>query len=143
MLLKCDKCRQNKAIDDLDKDVDELNSRVKGANRRARQIVGKWKKRTLVFSYVALTFPKLLIYSCQILRNTLLLIRDIFEESEHHNLLQHQIYWVFWHFGFKVYWKFWLLLFNFFSFNFIFLLLRLPFLIFKFYWIISLFIVHL
>ncbi|KAM3304338.1 putative SNAP25 protein SNAP30 [Capsicum chacoense] len=33
--------KQNTAIDDLDKDVEELNSRVKGANRRARKIVGK------------------------------------------------------------------------------------------------------
>ncbi|CAA0828739.1 Putative SNAP25 homologous protein SNAP30 [Striga hermonthica] len=33
--------RQNKALDDLEVDVDELNSRVKGANQRARRLVGK------------------------------------------------------------------------------------------------------
>uniref|UniRef100_A0A0D9VGL4 t-SNARE coiled-coil homology domain-containing protein n=1 Tax=Leersia perrieri TaxID=77586 RepID=A0A0D9VGL4_9ORYZ len=33
--------RQNKALDDLQDDVDELNSRVKGANQRARKLVGK------------------------------------------------------------------------------------------------------
>lgn len=33
--------RQNKALDHLEDDVDELNSRVKGANRRARHLVGK------------------------------------------------------------------------------------------------------
>ncbi|VFQ71022.1 unnamed protein product [Cuscuta campestris] len=33
--------RQNKALDHLDVDVDELNSRVKGANQRARHLLGK------------------------------------------------------------------------------------------------------
>ncbi|XP_027362778.1 putative SNAP25 homologous protein SNAP30 [Abrus precatorius] len=33
--------RQNKALDNLSDDVDELNSRVKGANQRARKLVGK------------------------------------------------------------------------------------------------------
>ncbi|XP_042451755.1 putative SNAP25 homologous protein SNAP30 [Zingiber officinale] len=33
--------RQNKALDGLQDDVDELNSRVKGANQRARKILGK------------------------------------------------------------------------------------------------------
>ncbi|KAE9605562.1 hypothetical protein Lal_00024540 [Lupinus albus] len=33
--------RQNKALDHLDADVDEMNSRVKGANQRARKLVGK------------------------------------------------------------------------------------------------------
>ncbi|XP_015689080.1 SNAP25 homologous protein SNAP33-like [Oryza brachyantha] len=33
--------RQNKALDDLQDDVDELNSRVKGANQRARKLVSK------------------------------------------------------------------------------------------------------
>ncbi|KAL6983385.1 putative SNAP25 synaptosomal-associated protein snap30 [Sarracenia purpurea var. burkii] len=33
--------KQNKALDHLDKDVEELNSRVKGANQRARRLVGK------------------------------------------------------------------------------------------------------
>ncbi|XP_073130745.1 putative SNAP25 homologous protein SNAP30 [Henckelia pumila] len=33
--------RQNKALDHLDKDVDELNSRVKGANQRTRRLIGK------------------------------------------------------------------------------------------------------
>ncbi|KAK6133880.1 hypothetical protein DH2020_032370 [Rehmannia glutinosa] len=33
--------RQNKALDHLQDDVDELNSRVKGANQRARRLVGK------------------------------------------------------------------------------------------------------
>ncbi|XP_022878706.1 putative SNAP25 homologous protein SNAP30 [Olea europaea var. sylvestris] len=33
--------RQNKALDHLSDDVDELNSRVKGANQRARRMVGK------------------------------------------------------------------------------------------------------
>ncbi|CAK8536613.1 unnamed protein product [Lathyrus sativus] len=32
---------QNKALDHLSDDVDELNSRVKGANQRARKLVGK------------------------------------------------------------------------------------------------------
>ncbi|RWW34279.1 hypothetical protein GW17_00000960 [Ensete ventricosum] len=34
-------CRQNKALDALHDDVDELNSRVKGANQRARHLLGK------------------------------------------------------------------------------------------------------
>ncbi|CAL9121686.1 unnamed protein product [Musa textilis] len=33
--------RQNKALDALHDDVDELNSRVKGANQRARRLLGK------------------------------------------------------------------------------------------------------
>uniref|UniRef100_A0A0E0K0K9 t-SNARE coiled-coil homology domain-containing protein n=1 Tax=Oryza punctata TaxID=4537 RepID=A0A0E0K0K9_ORYPU len=33
--------RQNKALDDLQDDVDELNSRVKGANQRARKLIEK------------------------------------------------------------------------------------------------------
>ncbi|XP_015583903.2 putative SNAP25 homologous protein SNAP30 [Ricinus communis] len=33
--------RQNKALDHLSDDVDELNSRVKGANQRARHLLGK------------------------------------------------------------------------------------------------------
>ncbi|KAL3812277.1 hypothetical protein ACJIZ3_013545 [Penstemon smallii] len=33
--------RQNQALDHLQDDVDELNSRVKGANQRARHLVGK------------------------------------------------------------------------------------------------------
>ncbi|KAK4430062.1 putative SNAP25 homologous protein SNAP30 [Sesamum alatum] len=33
--------RQNKALDDLQEDVDELNSRVKGANRRAQKLIDK------------------------------------------------------------------------------------------------------
>uniref|UniRef100_A0A5B6YIG8 t-SNARE coiled-coil homology domain-containing protein n=1 Tax=Davidia involucrata TaxID=16924 RepID=A0A5B6YIG8_DAVIN len=33
--------RQNKALDHLHDDVEELNSRVKGANQRARRLVGK------------------------------------------------------------------------------------------------------
>jgi len=33
--------RQNKALDDFSEDVDELNNRVKGANRRARKLVEK------------------------------------------------------------------------------------------------------
>ncbi|KAL3654289.1 putative SNAP25 protein snap30 [Castilleja foliolosa] len=33
--------KQNKALDHLQDDVDELNSRVKGANQRARKLVGK------------------------------------------------------------------------------------------------------
>ncbi|GFP88729.1 putative snap25 homologous protein snap30 [Phtheirospermum japonicum] len=33
--------KQNKALDHLQDDVDELNSRVKGANQRARRLVGK------------------------------------------------------------------------------------------------------
>ncbi|XP_073020418.1 putative SNAP25 homologous protein SNAP30 [Primulina eburnea] len=33
--------RQNKALDHLGQDVDELNSRVKGANQRARRLIGK------------------------------------------------------------------------------------------------------
>lgn len=33
--------RQNKALDHLSDNVDELNSRVKGANQRARKLVGK------------------------------------------------------------------------------------------------------
>jgi synaptosomal-associated protein 25 len=33
--------RQNKALDDLQGDVDELNSRVKGANQRARKLIEK------------------------------------------------------------------------------------------------------
>jgi len=33
--------RQNKALDHLGDDVDELNSRVKGANQRARRLLGK------------------------------------------------------------------------------------------------------
>ncbi|KAI3733750.1 hypothetical protein L6452_13205 [Arctium lappa] len=33
--------RQNKALDDLSEDVDELNSRVKGANTRARKLLDK------------------------------------------------------------------------------------------------------
>ncbi|KAH7570011.1 hypothetical protein ACOSP7_017923 [Xanthoceras sorbifolium] len=33
--------RQNKALDHLGDDVDELNSRVKGANQRARHLLGK------------------------------------------------------------------------------------------------------
>jgi len=36
---KC--CRHNKALSHLDDDVDELNFRVKGANQRARRLVGK------------------------------------------------------------------------------------------------------
>ncbi|KAL8518556.1 hypothetical protein ACS0TY_009787 [Phlomoides rotata] len=32
--------RQNTALDDLSEDVDELNSRVKGANQRARKLIG-------------------------------------------------------------------------------------------------------
>ncbi|PWA81975.1 target SNARE coiled-coil-like domain-containing protein [Artemisia annua] len=31
--------RQNKALDDFSEDVDELNNRVKGANRRARKLI--------------------------------------------------------------------------------------------------------
>jgi hypothetical protein len=34
-------CRQNKAMDGLKDDVEELNSRVKGANQRARRLLGK------------------------------------------------------------------------------------------------------
>jgi len=37
----CDNCRQNKALDHLGDDVDEMNSRVKGANQRARKLVDK------------------------------------------------------------------------------------------------------
>lgn len=33
--------RQNKALDHLDTDVEELNSRVKGANQRTRRLLGK------------------------------------------------------------------------------------------------------
>ncbi|KAK9276873.1 hypothetical protein L1049_006410 [Liquidambar formosana] len=33
--------RQNKALDHLYDDMDELNSRVKGANQRARRLIGK------------------------------------------------------------------------------------------------------
>ncbi|KAK6931318.1 hypothetical protein RJ641_003111 [Dillenia turbinata] len=33
--------RQNKALDHLSDDIDELNSRMKGANQRARRLVGK------------------------------------------------------------------------------------------------------
>ncbi|KAL2546694.1 putative SNAP25-like proteinous protein SNAP30 [Forsythia ovata] len=33
--------KQNKALDHLQDDVDELNSRVKGANQRARRLIGK------------------------------------------------------------------------------------------------------
>ncbi|KAK4784500.1 hypothetical protein SAY86_018868 [Trapa natans] len=33
--------RQNKALDHLSDDVDELNSRMKGANQRARRLVNK------------------------------------------------------------------------------------------------------
>jgi hypothetical protein len=33
--------RQNEALDNLQGDVDELNSRVKGANQRARKLVAK------------------------------------------------------------------------------------------------------
>lgn len=33
--------RQNKALDHLGQDVDELNSRVKGANQRTRRLIGK------------------------------------------------------------------------------------------------------
>ncbi|KAM6572006.1 hypothetical protein CsatA_016086 [Cannabis sativa] len=33
--------RQNKALDHVSDDVDELNSRVKGANQRARRLIGK------------------------------------------------------------------------------------------------------
>ncbi|KAL2923612.1 putative SNAP25 homologous protein SNAP30 [Bienertia sinuspersici] len=33
--------RQNKALDHLDTDIDELNSRVKGANQRARHLLNK------------------------------------------------------------------------------------------------------
>ncbi|XP_031123162.1 putative SNAP25 homologous protein SNAP30 [Ipomoea triloba] len=33
--------RQNKALDNLDTDIDELNSRVKGANQRARHLLAK------------------------------------------------------------------------------------------------------
>lgn len=33
--------RQNKALDNLQGDVDELNYRVKGANQRARRLLGK------------------------------------------------------------------------------------------------------
>lgn len=36
---KC--CRHNKALGHLDDDVDELNFRVKGANQRARRLMGK------------------------------------------------------------------------------------------------------
>ena len=32
--------KQNVALDDLSEDVDELNSRVKGANQRARKLIG-------------------------------------------------------------------------------------------------------
>ena len=35
------RCRQNKALDHLSDDVDELNSRVKGANQRTRRLLGK------------------------------------------------------------------------------------------------------
>ena len=33
--------RQNKTIDHLSDDVDELNSRMKGANQRTRRLLGK------------------------------------------------------------------------------------------------------
>lgn len=33
--------KQNKALDDLHDDVEELNNRVKGANQRARKLIGK------------------------------------------------------------------------------------------------------
>ena len=33
--------RQNEALDHLQDDVDELNSRVKGANQRARKLAAK------------------------------------------------------------------------------------------------------
>ncbi|XP_009148798.1 putative SNAP25 homologous protein SNAP30 [Brassica rapa] len=33
--------KQNKALDHLDHDIDELNSRVKGANQRAYQLLSK------------------------------------------------------------------------------------------------------
>jgi synaptosomal-associated protein 25 len=33
--------RQNEALDNLNDDVEELNSRVKGANNRARKIIAK------------------------------------------------------------------------------------------------------
>ena len=33
--------RQNEALDHLQGDVDELNSRVKGANQRARKLAAK------------------------------------------------------------------------------------------------------
>lgn len=33
--------RQNKALDNLGGDIDELNSRVKGANQRARHLLAK------------------------------------------------------------------------------------------------------
>ena len=36
-----DCCRQNKALDPFMNDVDELNSRVKGANQRGRRLLGK------------------------------------------------------------------------------------------------------
>lgn len=35
-----EKCRQNKSIDHLSDDVDELNSRMKGANQRTRRLLG-------------------------------------------------------------------------------------------------------
>lgn len=34
-------CRQNKSLNGLQDDVDELNSRVRGANQRARRLLGK------------------------------------------------------------------------------------------------------
>lgn len=33
--------RQNKALDHVEDDVDELNFRVKGANQRTRRLLGK------------------------------------------------------------------------------------------------------
>lgn len=40
--LSCNyECRQNKALDHLDVDIEELNSRVKGANQRGRRLLGK------------------------------------------------------------------------------------------------------
>lgn len=41
LLTQSGACRQNKALDHLQDDVDELNSRVKGANQRARHLLGK------------------------------------------------------------------------------------------------------
>jgi synaptosomal-associated protein 25 len=33
--------RQNKALDNMHDDVEELNNRVKGANQRGRKLLGK------------------------------------------------------------------------------------------------------
>lgn len=41
LLLLGGNCRQNKALDHLGDDVDELNSRVQGANQRARHLLSK------------------------------------------------------------------------------------------------------